>query len=534
MKKTFFLFFVSLLLYTVNIAQNLVKNPDFEQYKTCPLGIGRFNLYVQNWIGFTDCDASYFHSCGLPPGVSVPLNDFGSQYAHSGKAYACIMVYSIHLDPDRRIYIEDSLKKPLSRDSIYCVSYYTSLADFAGGAIQNVDALLSDTLMNWNNGFPYYLIHVSPQIRSQQVLTDSVGWTRVSGLYKAHGGEQYITIGNFRSNENTNIIKYKYADRVDYYIDDVSVALVSTGLRAPDLGNDTILCRGALPLHMTAPPGYDAYQWSNGATTRETDATDQGKYWVKCIITGCGELYDEKVIAFDTPLLNLGKDTVICKGENIDITAQPGFTNYTWNTGATTQSIKVSAKGVYYLQTLDHCGSQTDTVHVEVDTIPTGIINLGNDTTMCHAGKDVPVVITTNTILPNYMWNTGDTTWQITVAERGMYSLQSRFRCGTVSDSIFVDECPPMVFLPNAFSPNNDGINDVFRAISINTKIDLMVIYDRWGQKIFESSDPSPAWDGTLNNENLPAGLYAYVLYFSDIESSYTVKKKRGTVLLLR
>ena len=146
----------------------------------------------------------------------------------------------------------------------------------------------------------------------------------------------------------------------------------------------------------------------------------------------------------------------------------------------------------------------------------------------------MPIVVSSNVALPNYCWNTGDTTQQIVVSSRGLYRLQSDFICGTVSDSIFVNECPPVIYLPNAFTPDGDGLNDVFRAITVNTQVELMIIYNRWGQKIFEGYGPSPEWDGTIGNDNQPGGLYAYVVYYSNSETGDRRKQKRGTVLLLR
>ncbi len=515
-------------------SQNLVKNPSFELFIDCPFTI-EFDQYVIDWhdVGGSSL---YFNSCAPSYSYGVPVNSWGYQEARSGNAYASVLVYYYDVSSDYRSYIEGIFTEPLKKDTLYCVSYYVNNIDMADGAIKNLDAYVSDTLVDYPYGTSTpYTIELPAQIRSQQLLTDSINWMRISGLYKAHGGEKYIIIGNFTLRENTTKVQYNPAGmNLPYFIDDVGVEQAGMGLQAPDLGFDTVICRSGLPIHLTAPTGYDAYQWSNGATTRETDATDQGKYWVKCIINGCGELYDEKIISFDTPLLQLGKDTVLCKGENIVIPAQAGFSKYRWSTGDTTQSIVVASAGMYSLTTTDRCGQQTDTLQVAMDSIPTGLIELGNDTTMCRFGTETPVVLTSNTILPNYLWNTGDTTWQITVNERGIYTLQSQFRCGTVSDSIFVDECPPWISFPNAFTPDNDGKNDSFRPIVINTVVTQMIIYNRWGQKVFESTDALPEWDGTCNGQQSAAGLYVYLVYYSNVVSGFEQKQKRGTVMLIR
>ena len=534
--KTFvFLLFILLSISEIGFTQNMVKNPSFEDYTICPSSGGFEN--VIDWYGLPG-GSYYYNSCAEPgPGVGVPVNLWGYQSARNGNAYGSVIVYYMDYSIDWKGYLEGKFTKPLTRDSLYCVSYYVNLTNRSLGAIMNVDAFISDTLVHYPpdiSGSEYTTLPLPAQIRSKNIITDTLNWTRISGLYKAHGGEKYITIGNFTSRENTTKVSFWLPSEIyiAYYIDDVSVAPAGFGL--PDLGSDTVICRTSLPFHLAAPTGYDTYIWSNGATTRETYAMDQGTYGVRCITNGCGEVYDEKKISFDTPLLELGKDTVICKGEKINLFAQDGFNTYRWSTGDTTQRITVSTEGVYTLKTKDHCGIQTDNIRVRVDTIPIGIIELGNDTTTCMFGSDVPVVLTANVPLPNYLWSTGDTTWQVTVNDRGLYRLQSKFRCGIVSDSIFVEECPPQIFFPKAFSPGNDGKNDVFRAVVVNTRVDLMIIYNRWGQKIYESNDPYPEWDGTINNEPAPVGLYAYLVYYSDAKSGFEQKQKRGTVMLVR
>ncbi len=519
------------------LAQNLVKNPSFENYNQCPNGFGLFNSYIQDWFGFTGTNtSSYFNACAPLPD-RVPENRFGFQYAKTGNAYACILVKSWDFDPNGRAYIEGGLISLLKKDTIYCIRYFVSTCDISRGVIKNVDAFISDTLLDWNNGFGNLLMGVLPQIKSTQLLNDTANWMQVNGLYKAHGGEQYITIGNFLSDAQTTIQSFNPGNpiRIDYYIDDVSVT--PTSLIAPNLGNDTTICKNALPYILTAPLGYDSYQWNNGGTGNILLANDSGVYWVRCILAGCGELSDTVRLNFkNSPQLNLGNDTILCIGNSINLTAQPGFNSYLWNTNAISQSTTVSDSGLYIVQATDFCGIQLDSIHVLLDSLPNIGIDLEMDSTICNNGLNIPIVLSTNAVLPNYNWSNGATTSQLTVTKKGWYWLQCIYRCGTIkSDSIFIDECPQDsiigFYVPNAFTPNNDGKNDVFKPEIYNGEILDFKIFNRWGNVVFSGVE-THAWNGTYNGKSCPADIYVYVV-------SYQLNNKKsetivGKVLLFR
>ncbi len=103
----------------------------------------------------------------------------------------------------------------------------------------------------------------------------------------------------------------------------------------------------------------------------------------------------------------------------------------------------------------------------------------------------------------------------------------------SISDSLIVRVSSPELLIPTAFSPNGDGVNDVFRALNKNlTKYNLQV-YDRWGEMIFETSDPSEGWDGVYQGINQPLGVYVWQCnyLFSGISKSKTAK---GNVTLMR
>jgi gliding motility-associated-like protein len=95
----------------------------------------------------------------------------------------------------------------------------------------------------------------------------------------------------------------------------------------------------------------------------------------------------------------------------------------------------------------------------------------------------------------------------------------------------------PGLWMPNAFSPDNDGNNDIFRPVTQRNSLDpyQLLVYDRWGQLIFWSSIPSIGWDGTINGEPCPAGSYNYLIQYRDAkEEGSEVVTKRGMVSLVR
>ncbi len=520
--------------YLTALSQNLVRNPSFEIRVKCPVILNNFNGYVKDWTHITNAEVSYFHSCANNNVAGIPYNWYGFQYARTGNAYASVYAKAWDWDPDRRGYITGVFSTVLEKDAVYCVSYFTNLCDIANGAIKNMDAYIHDTLLTWNNGTTYYLSNIDPQVKSSHILTDTADWEEVKGLYKAEGGEKYISLGNFNSDFHTTMVSFvEGPTRIDYNIDDVSVVAIA-GIKAPDLGADTLLCRSEMPVRLNAPDGYDSYLWSTGQTSQSIEVYDQGKYTLTCFLGVCGSLSDEIVITFDTPLLNFNEELIICRGDTAEITAPDGFATYQWSTGDTSQTLRATLPGTYYLETTDRCSTQSGSVKVMVDTIPTGIIKLGNDTTLCRNGKDYPIVLSANTELPNYLWSNGDTTRQTTVDSIGTYKLSSKFRCGEVSDEIFVDICPPKIAFPNAFTPNADGLNDTFGPVLTNMFIQSIQIYNRWGEIVFEGRTLDIQWDGRYLSRPAPVGIYAYTILYSPYDANGKLFSQKGCVMLIR
>lgn len=214
-------------------AQNLVQNPDFEQFSSCPSSFAQLQLALP-WInptpgGSPNGSSDYFNDCAVSPTADVPVNFAGTQAAHSGSGYAGLATFSTTV-PEFREYIEVELDAPLTAGVCYELAFHVSRGDTVRYGTCDLGALFSDTLIMQNTPGP---IPIAPSFDNMGgCLSDAQDWTLLSGLYEAHGGESYLLIGNFHSDANTTLVTATpgalFANAY-YYIDDVSVVVAHGG-----------------------------------------------------------------------------------------------------------------------------------------------------------------------------------------------------------------------------------------------------------------------------------------------------------------
>jgi gliding motility-associated-like protein len=90
------------------------------------------------------------------------------------------------------------------------------------------------------------------------------------------------------------------------------------------------------------------------------------------------------------------------------------------------------------------------------------------------------------------------------------------------------------LFVPTAFTPNNDGVNDYFRVKAKGVEVFKLMVYNRWGQLLFTSNDPNKGWDGFYQHELQPAGGYVYLIEYAYYGASDKILQKQGAFTLVR
>ena len=210
-------------------AQNLVPNSSFENLSNCPSIMGQLYL-APPWFICNINSPDLFNTCCTSCQCSIPSNIVGFQFARNGFGMAGIQIQT-HNDKLTfpRDYLECTLISPLLKDTLYWVSFFVNYSE-EQIAIAGLGCFLSNTILqNTIDGKPF---HVTPQIVSNQIIKDTINWTEISGVYKANGGEQYITIGNFDDDstlvcDTLHFIPDPNANYNAYYfIDDVSVTQI--------------------------------------------------------------------------------------------------------------------------------------------------------------------------------------------------------------------------------------------------------------------------------------------------------------------
>ncbi|MCC6818964.1 MAG: gliding motility-associated C-terminal domain-containing protein [Bacteroidia bacterium] len=303
--------------------------------------------------------------------------------------------------------------------------------------------------------------------------------------------------------------------------------------------NDTLFCKGTSVTldgsNLSIKTKLETnYLWSTGETNPIITTFTPGVYYLKVRNKLC-TLFDTVAITHIETGFELGPDTFYCGPVDRWIYPQTGFARYQWHDFAEVINYHALSPGKKKLTITTKEGCiESDSVFIsQYPSIDGG---LGNDTAICVSSA---IILTASDSMVSYLWNTGSTNRSISIRDAGLYIVTIQDSNGCIeNDSINIkeqsDALPIDLFMPNAFTPNDDFVNETYPGNKYSDPGSpyLLRIFNRWGEKIFESNSPSMEWNGTYNNKLAPQDVYVYYVKYvgcDDVERWF-----RGTFTLMR
>ncbi len=279
-------------------------------------------------------------------------------------------------------------------------------------------------------------------------------------------------------------------------------------------------------------PDDNTYLWDDGRTGPSLDVSISGNYTVE-VTTACGNSFEQSIEVEFVEELDLVMDTVICGQEElfIDLTRE-GF-SYDWSDGVSGPTRTIAEGGIYEVMALQDAGCiYFDTL--EVIVIPDELVITASALFICEDEEvELSVADHDDAMIT---WSTGEQSSAIRVNTPGTYIATLQEDECIVSDSLFIDEqpfCDCLVYVPNVLSTSSQLGNEQL-SISSNCQLSQyeMSIYDRWGGRIFTSSNIEISWDGKLNDADLTPGVYVVSMTYAFAGEDEERKEWRSVTLV--
>lgn len=410
------------------------------------------------------------------------------------------------------------------------------------GQTINLDAGSGFESYNWMDGFSEQLYPAITPGNYSVIVTDNYGCEATDSIHISLDAGPEITLGNdtvicqgasielspgiqfsnYLWSDNTTL-PYLFVSSSGEYSVQVTDYLGCTGeddlyvlVSNPEvyLGNDSSLCEGDT-LNLSAGTGYASYSWQDGSIDSIYYVTDEGSYSVEIIDQyGCinaDEINIEKLLL---PYAELGPNHNICSGDSVLLIAPEGNFEYFWNGVQGDIYYTVHKGGDYILEVVNLCGIATDQVQI-IEKLPS-YINLGQDTIL-HPNESVQLDAGEGFL--TYLWQDGSTNNTFLVEANNAINEDPKYFveiydgfCKS-SDTIQIEIL--YIWVPSVITPNNDFQNEIFQPDldtwnGINSH--SIIVFNRWGEKVWESDNFPMGWDGKSNGSLVANGTYFWVL----------------------
>lgn len=308
-----------------------------------------------------------------------------------------------------------------------------------------------------------------------------------------------------------------------------------------------ILICNAVPALLQVASGAASYQWYNagvsiaGATLNTFLAAQTGDYSVEITnALGCTATSNTVIVSFNTGITVsiYNANPFPCDGDVVYLSTTQNYNQINWTTGESGIQIAVTTPGRYGV-TVVNSGGCTASKNVDINFLPKPMVEAGDDVTSdCIKGALLNGIGDGTPVWEPALGLSNNNTFDVNAfpINTTMYYLTVDNGTCKATDSVLVRADCSSIYLPSAFTPNGDGLNDVFMAFGIDLKEFQLAIYNRWGEKIFQTQDITLGWDGTYRGAPSPLGLYVWELETSDKNGNPLINdfQSRGTVSLVR
>lgn len=315
-------------------------------------------------------------------------------------------------------------------------------------------------------------------------------------------------------------------------------------------GNDTLLC-GEESLLLTLNATGASYFWQDGSTASTFVVETSGTYWLE-LENENGCFFSDSIIVELVPILETMEGVNLCEGESFeyqnqtyteDVLITAHFTNVAGCDSIHNINLSFST-AIQVTTTVSICEGDTyifedntlttDTLICETlmalngcDSIaclnlsvkPSPTLDLGEEFSL--PSGNTAILSATGQQYESYLWSNGATTQAITITSAGIYRLTISDENGCEAfDEVTITEGEEFVFfVPNVFTPNDDGVNDYFSIYAVPGRLNVvnLKIFDRWGELVFNKSDfyagiPSLGWDGKFKGQPMQSEVFVYLL----------------------
>lgn len=481
--------FTSFFFSTLTFAQNLVPNPSFETFSSCPNNYNQVSR-ATGWFPSSNNNNPTYHTeycnaCGTSL-FQVPANTWGNQVAATGVGYMAEVTMDPGSQQDYRENIYAQLTSPLIIGNTYYVSFNISHTDNSQYASNNFGVKFATV--------PNFPINNICQVYSANIITDKINWTTISGCFVADSAYKFICLGNFFTDTNTLTQQSCPGCQwplFGYYLDDVSVTTSSSNVF---ISGNTTICMGNSST-LTANGG-NAYQWSTGATTSSIIVSPSSNSTYSVVVTdtstGCSGNATTLVVLSNTSL-DPGNSLNICMGDSAQLNAGGNATSYSWSPVSSLSNPNIASPIAF---------PSTTTTYTITGTNSFGCFGIDSQIVFVYPAATTPTISVNGNILASssassYQWYingnpiSGAISQYDTATQSGFYQVMITDANGCTAISApynftFNGILENNSEIPFSISPNpNDGFFDMNAFFSVKQEI-IITITSQIGQFIKE------------------------------------------------